>query len=74
MTIEFRGIEFTSSIDAVEHAEIEGGVAILVDSRRMVVARAEADRLAAAGVEFAYIHNNRMPDDTFRIVHVPIND
>jgi len=74
MTIEFRGIEFTSSIDAVEHAEIEGGVAILVEGKRLVVARAEAERLAAAGVEFAYVLNHRMPDDTYRIVHVPVND
>jgi len=74
MTIEIRGIEFKSSIDAAEHATIEGGVAILVEGRRLVVSRAEADRLGAAGVEFAYIHNHRMPDGTYRIVHVPIND
>jgi len=74
MTIEIRGIEFAQSIDAVEHAEIEGGVAILVEGKRLVVSRAEAERLGAAGVEFAYVHNHLMPDGTYRIVHVPVND
>lgn len=74
MTIEIRGIEFARSIDAVEYATIEGGVAILVEGKRLVVSRAEAERLGAAGVEFAYVHNHRMPDGTYRIIHIPVND
>jgi len=74
MTIAIRGIEFTRSIDAIEHAKTAGGVAILVAGKRLVVSRAEADRLDAAGVEFAYIHNHRLPDGTCRIIHVPVND
>jgi len=67
--IEISGIEFDSAGDAVQHMNAGGGVAILVGGKRLVVAQAEADRLAEAGVEFAYLL-----DHHGRIVTVPVND
>ncbi len=34
----------------------------------------EAERLETAGVEFAYLFDHEMPDGTFRIITVPVND
>jgi hypothetical protein len=74
MTIEFQAIEFETASEAIQWTEADGrGVAVLVDGKNLVVARAEADRLAAAGVEFAYLHDHEMPDDEHRIVTVPVN-
>jgi hypothetical protein len=33
----------------------------------------DADRLEAAFVEFAYLHDHEMPDGSHRIVTVPVN-
>jgi hypothetical protein len=48
-------------------------VAVRVEGKNLVVARDEADRLAAAGVEFAYLCDHEMPDGEHRIVTVPVN-
>lgn len=73
MTIEFRAIEFASADEAIQWSEASGkGVAILLDGPR-VVEQEDADRLAAVGVEFAYLHDHEMPDGTHRIVTVPVN-
>jgi hypothetical protein len=45
----------------------------MLRGKPMVVAQADCDRLAAAGVEFAYLFNHEMPDGSFRIMTVPVN-
>jgi len=39
----------------------------------MVVPQSDCDRLAASGVEFAYLFDHEMPDGSYRIVTVPVN-
>lgn len=73
MNVEYHAIEFNSAAEAIQYCETpEDCVAILLDGPK-VVTRAEADRLAAAGVEFAYLCDHLMPDGTHRIVTVPVN-
>ena len=77
MTIEFTGIEFENASLALQHANASGhGVAISAVAGLngcFVVEQAEADRLAAAGVEFAYLIDHEMPDGEFRIMTIPVN-
>jgi hypothetical protein len=74
MTIEIHAIEFATAHEAIQWTEADGhGVAILLD-RPLVVNRADADRLAAGGVEFAYLYDHEMPNGEHRIVTVPVND
>jgi hypothetical protein len=55
MTIEFTAIEFETASEALQWTEASGcGAAVLLDGRNYVMERAEAERLAAAGVEFAH--------------------
>lgn len=58
---------YASNGDAIQHANILGGKAVLTD-RPMVVSEEDADRMAAAGVEFAYLCDVRG-----QIVTVPVN-
>jgi len=74
MTIEFTAIEFETAGEAIQWTEADGrGVAVLLDGKNFVMDRAEAERLAAAGVEFAYLHDHQMPDGEYRIITVPVN-
>ena len=74
MTIEFRAIEFKTAHEAIQWSEAgDCGSAIRLDRMNYVVERAEADRLGAAGVEFAYLHDHQMPDGEHRIITVPVN-
>jgi len=74
MTIEFKGIEFETAHEAIQWTDADGrGKAIFVDGMNLVVEESEAERLAAAGVEFAYLHDHEMPDGAHRIITVPIN-
>jgi len=55
MTIEYHAIEFETAHEAIQWTEASGkGVAILLDGPK-VVEQQDVDRLAAAGVEFAYL-------------------
>ena len=45
----------------------------MIAGRCFVVDQSEADRLAAAGVEFAYLCDHELPDGTSRIVTIPVN-
>ncbi len=76
MSIEFRAIEFPTAGEAIQHtyADPRDGVAVLLDGRHYVMQKAEAGRLETAGVEFAYLFDHEMPDGTFRIITVPVND
>jgi hypothetical protein len=73
MTIEYEAIEFRSAHEAIQWSEAEGGRAVLLDGRNLVVAQSEADRLAEAGVEFAYLFDHELSEGEHRIVTVPIN-
>ena len=72
MTLEYEAIKFRSAHEAIQWTEAAGGTAILLDGPK-VVTRAEAERLGAAGVEFAYLHDWQRPDGMNVIVTVPIN-
>ena len=73
MTI--KAIECESKSDAMQWAAASGqGEAILLDGKPLVVPQSDCDRLAAAGAEFAYLCNHEMPDGSYRIMTVPVND
>jgi hypothetical protein len=73
MTIDYEAIEFETAGEAIQWSEASGkGVAILLDGPK-VVEQKDVDRLAAGGVEFAYLHDHEMPDGSHRIVTVPVN-
>jgi hypothetical protein len=62
------GSDFPTAIEAVRYARAHRPVAITVGGRHQVVTQAEADRLAAAGVGFAYL-----TEVDGRVVTVPVN-
>ena len=76
-TIEFTGIKFESAGEGLQHVNASGrGVAVSAVGGRngcFVLEQAEADRLTAAGVEFAYLFDHEMPDGEFRIMTIPVN-
>ncbi len=69
----FRAFEFTNAGEAIQHADTDGGEAVRIHGRHMVVDSATLDMLQAAGVYFAHLCNHLMPDGSHRIVTVPIN-
>jgi hypothetical protein len=67
--IELRAVEFPSAHEAIQHAYADGrGNAIHLGGKNLVVSEADAERLAAAGVYFAYLFDYRG-----RILTVPVN-
>ena len=71
----FTACEFETAWEAIQHRNVEGrGAAIYYAGRNLVVDETDADRLTAAGVEFAYLTDRPMRDGTFRIMTVPVND
>ena len=73
-TIEFTGTEFGTASEAIQHVNASGrGVAIALGGKHHVVEQPEADRLAAAGVEFAYLIDHELPNGTFTLLTVPVN-
>ncbi len=75
MTIEFKAIEFKTAGEAIQWTEASGhGQAVRLDGKNYVMEEAEADRLAEAGVEFAYLCDHEMPDGEHLIITVPVND
>jgi len=74
MDITIQAIECESMSDALQWADASGqGEAVLLDGEPMVVPQTDLDRLAEAGVGFAYLFNHEMPDGSYRIVTVPVN-
>ena len=78
MTMEFignfRAIEFKSADEAIQHGNASGrGKAILLGGRHYVMEQPEIDRLAAAGVGFAYLTVHERPDGTELVMTVPVN-
>ncbi|MCO6437300.1 MAG: hypothetical protein J5J06_09465 [Phycisphaerae bacterium] len=72
-TIEVRGIEFKTGWEALQWCEADGGRAVRLAGRNMVIAESEVERLEAAGVEFAILGDIVMPDGQHRMVTIPIN-
>ncbi len=74
-TIQVRGIEFDNANDALQETNASGrGQVILVGGKYLVVEPAEAERLETAGLPFAHVCDHEMPDGSFRIVTIPVND
>jgi len=71
-SVTIQMIPFETAHEAIQHSEAAGDVAILLDGPK-VVSQDDADCLAAAGVEFAYVMNQEMPDGSYRIMTVPVN-
>lgn len=67
--MKIKAIEFETAHQAMSHAAAEGGTAILINGKRMVVSEDTAGRLEEAKVEFAYLC-----DHGGRIVTIPVND
>jgi hypothetical protein len=76
MTIEFTAIEFDTAGEAIQHYDASGygDAVITLGGKYYVTHKAEADRLAAAGVAFAYLYDHEMPDGTYRTMTVPVNN
>ena len=72
-TITFKAIEFDTASESLQWADADGGKAVLLDGRYFVMTEAEADRIAAAGIEFAYLVDHEMPDGDWRIMTIPVN-
>lgn len=75
MTIGFHAIEFDNADEAIQHtyADPRDGVAVLLGGKHYVMQKAEAERLAADGVEFAYLFDHDLPDGRNIIMTVPVN-
>lgn len=74
-TIAIQGIELKTAGEALQHTEASGrGQVIHVGGKYLVVERAEADRLAEMGVFFAHVIDHEMPNGSFRIMTVPVNE
>ena len=75
MTIKIKGIGFDSVAEAMQHLYASGAQCLMsIGGKYIVTTKAEADRIAAAGIEFAYVFDHDMPDGTSRIMTVPVND
>lgn len=73
-TITFRAIEFESADEAIQWTYASGrGEAVYVGGKYYTMEKAEAERLAAAGVEFAYLFDHDLPDGRNVIITVPVN-
>ena len=71
-TINVKGMEFETAVEAARRKDGDER-AIRLAGRNFVVEEAEADRIAAMGVSFAYLCAHRMPSGEHRIMTVPVN-
>ena len=68
--ITIRATEHPSAHEALQHLDVSGDDhAILVGGKYLTVTKAEAERIAAAGIEFAYL-----VDHHGKIMTIPVND
>ena len=75
MTITIKGPGFDSIAEAMQHWYASGADSVIsIGGKYVVTTKAEAERVAAMGVAFAYVHDHPMPDGTYRTVTVPVND
>jgi hypothetical protein len=70
--ITIRATEHPSAHEAIQHLDVsDDDRAVLIDGKYLTLKQAEADRLAEAGVEFAYLFHH---ESTGRVMTVPVND
>jgi hypothetical protein len=78
MRIKIKGIECNDENDAMERIDADNPAdrrrVISIGNKLLVLEPAEADRIAAMGIEFAYLFDHEMPDGTHRLITVPVND
>jgi len=68
--ITIRATEHPNAHEAIQHLDVSGDDhAILVGARYLTVTKAEAERIAAAGIEFAYL-----VDHHGKIMTIPVNE
>ncbi|MCX7428040.1 MAG: hypothetical protein NTW96_20730 [Planctomycetia bacterium] len=68
--ITIRATEHPSAHEAIQHLDVSGDDhAILVGQKYLTLKQAEVERIAAAGIEFAYLVDR---DGT--IMTIPVND
>jgi hypothetical protein len=68
--ITIRATEYPNAHEAIQHLDVSGDDhAILVGNKYLTLKQAEADRIEAAGVEFAYL-----VDHHGKIMTIPVND
>ena len=68
--ITIRATEHLSAHEAIQHLGVSGDDhAILVGNKYLTLKQAEAQRIAAAGVEFAYLVHHHG-----KIMTIPVND
>lgn len=74
-TMTFEAIEFPTANEAIQHyyASGYGDRVIALQGKYYVTKEAEADRLARARVEFAYVFDHDRPDGRNVIMTVPVN-
>jgi hypothetical protein len=76
MTIRFTAIEFENVHEAFQHYDASGygDNVISLGGKYYLISKAEAQRIEAMGIEFAYVFDHEMPDGSYRIMTVPVND
>jgi len=68
--ITIQATEHRNAHAALQHLDVSGDDhAILVDGKYLTAKQAEVERIAAAGVEFAYL-----VDHQGKIMTIPVND
>ena len=68
--ITIRATEHTNAHEAIQHLDVSGDDhAILLDGKYLTAKQAEVEKIAAAGVEFAYL-----ADHHGKIMTIPVND
>jgi hypothetical protein len=69
VVLTFEASEFTTARAALQHAEERGGEVIRLHGQYLVVSAEDANRLAAAGIVFAWVGQR-----DGLILTVPVND
>jgi len=68
--ITFRATEHPSAHEAIQHLDVSGDDhAIFVGGKYLTLKQVEVERIAAAGIEFAYL-----VDHHGKIMTIPVND
>ena len=68
--VTIQATEHQSAHEAIQHLDVSGDDhAILVSDKYLTAKQAEVDRLAEAGIEFAYL-----VDHYGKIMTIPVND
>ena len=74
-TVTFEAMEFETANEAIQHyyASGYGDRVVVLRGTYYLVKQAEAERLEASGIEFAYVCDHDLPDGRNVIITVPVN-